>query len=387
MPQVFPFLPTGAAKAGLLGFILFSLVTGSGCRTPPATSSSPPASIHVEPPGDGFASNSIQETRSRLATEAELAPEDSNAALRVALFDRDHNAIPQAERELKAARSRFPNSAEASFLLGTLYLNIGRTQEALAPLLSAANKAPGQADRQVMAGLACFRLDQYKEAERYVRRALKADSNDAAAYLLLARIYSNHGSAAQSQSAIKEYLKRSPDAAPGYYLQARMYYRQADAANAERSLLQALQSHQDEGDYWAMLGHIYGDLDNGVRLTEAIRCYKKAIDMKPHDSDLHASLGRSLMRLQQWDQAVGELQIAMRTAPDPGPLLYSLGHSLLHAGHTEEGHGALAQYQAYEEYIRGSARLKGAIKANPGGSREPLCACTALSTLSAIRSG
>lgn len=352
-----------AGKACLLGLVTFPLVAGSGCRTHPAVSPSSAPSTPIQ--GGDASARSATETRARLAVEAELAPENPDAALRLALFDRDHGALSQAEQELQAVQKRFPDSAEASYQLGTLYLNLGRTEEAAAPLLAAAGRERGRADMQVMAALACFRLNRYGEAERYAQAALKADPNSATAYLLLARVYSNHGTAAQSLAAIQEYLKRASDAAPGYYLLARMYYRQGDAANAERSVQRALHSHSDEGDYWALLGHIYGDLNNGARLTEAIACYEKARDLKPHDSEIHAALGRSLMRRQQWEQAVGELRIAMQNAPDPGPLLYSLGHSLLRAGHSEEGRSALKQYQAYQEYIRGSARLKGAIKAHP----------------------
>ena len=364
MPRVSSLPYREAEKTCLLGLLACLSLAGLACgpqHIASPSSSSPP----VDAQGNIMPTRNATEIRAQLAVAVELAPEDPQAALRLALFDRDHAAISQAEQELKAVRKRFPQNAEASYQLGMLSLNIGHAAEAAPLLLEAAKREQGRAEVQVMAGLACFRLDRYREAEIYARAALKADSNSAGAYLLLARIYSNHGSAAQSRSAIKEYLKRSADPAPGYYLLARMYYRQADAANAERAIQQALQSHQDEGDYWALLGHIYGDLNNGVRLTEAIAGYKKALTEKPADSDVHASLGRALMRTQQWDQAIGELKIAMQNASDPGPLLYSLGQSLLRAGHAEEGHAALAQYQAYQEYVRNSARLKGAIRAKP----------------------
>jgi predicted Zn-dependent protease len=353
----------GTEKACLFGLIAFPVLIGSGCRTPNAVS--PPSSPPSTTPGNALPSQSAAETRARLAAQAELAPEDPNAALRLALFDRDHDAVSQAEQELKAIHAHFPTSAEASYQLGSLYLNLGHPEEAAAPLLAAAAREQGRAEIQVMAALTCFRLDRSAEAERYARAALKVDSNNAAAYLLLARVYSSHGTAAQSQAAIQEYLKRASAPAPGYYLLARMYYRQADAANAERALQRALQSDPENGDYWALLGHIYGDLNNGARLAEAITAYKKALALKPHDSEVHASLGRALMRGQHWEEAAGELRLAMQSAPDPGPLLYSLGHSLLRAGHSDEGRSALNQYQSYQEYIRSSARLKGAIKANP----------------------
>lgn len=345
------------------GAVALMLLSGSACRPPSAVAPLPGPSAGVQ--RNELPAPSDEETRARLAAEAELAPEKPAPALRLALFDRDHGAVPQAEQELQAIRRRFPDSAEASFQLGTLYVNAGNAAEAAAPLRDAAQHEPGRADIQVMAALACFRLSRYGEAERYARAALKADPNSAAAWLLLARIYSNSGSAAQSRSAIQEYLKRATDPAPGRYLLARMYYRQADAPNAERALRTALQAHPEEGDYWALLGHVYGDLNNGARLTEAVTCYKKALELKPRDAETHAALGRALMREQQWEQAVAELRTAIRNAPDPGPLLYSLGRSLLRAGHAEEGNAVLVQYQAYQEYIRGAAQRKGAVQANP----------------------
>ena len=343
--------------------LVLSLLISFAYRT--ARMASPPSPPRIPLKGSNFGSQSASEKRARLVAKAELSPDDPAPALILALFDREQGALPEAEQELRAVRKRFPNSVEAAYQLGALYLNAGRNEEAAEPLLDAAGRAQERAEIQVIAALACFRLNRYTEAERYARATLRVDPANSAAYLLLARVYSSHGTAAQSQAAIHAYLSRASDPAPGYYLLARMYYRQGDAANAESSVRRALQAHEGEADYWALLGRIYGDLNNGARLNEAIPCYQKALAIKPHDSEIHAALGRALMRSQQWEPAVQELRLAMQAAPDPGPLLYSLGHSLLRAGHAEEGQDILNQYQAYQEYHRLSTRLKGAIKADP----------------------
>jgi len=343
--------------------LVLGLLIGFAYRTVRVLS--PPVPPRLPVRGGYFGAQSAAEMRARLVAKAELSPDDPEPALSLALFDRQRGALPEAEQELRAARERFPNSVDVAHQLGALYLNVGRNEEAAEPLVDAARRARGRAEIQVMAALACFRLGRYPEAEQYARATLRAKPESSAAYLLLARIYSSHGTAAQSQAAIQAYLSRASDPAPGYYLLARMYYRQGDAARAESSLQRALQGHEAEADYWALLGHIYGDLNNGTRRNEAILCYRKALAIKPHDPEIHAALGRALMRSQEWEPAVQELRIAMQNASDPGPLLYSLGHSLLRAGHAEEGRTKLGEYQAYQEYHRISARLKGAIKADP----------------------
>ncbi len=111
---------------------------------------------------------SAAETRARLAAAVQAAPQDPRAYLRLALFDRDANNLPAAEQELRALWHKFPRFAEGPYQLGLLYLNLGQNDEALAPLQAAARLLPNQADPQVMAGLACFRLERYEEARRYV---------------------------------------------------------------------------------------------------------------------------------------------------------------------------------------------------------------------------
>src|SRR5262249_55710221 len=160
------------------------------------------------------------------------------------------------------------------------------------------------------------------------------------------------GTAQKAIAALNEYFKRSKDPAPGYYLMGRLYYRQSDASNAERYLLQATQAAPNNPDFWAMLGHVYVDLQNGKRLVEGLACYEKALALRPQDWETLAALGRAEMQQQKSESAIAHLKSALQYAPDPGPLLYSLGQALLRGGHEEEGRRTLAEYQDYLEYSR-----------------------------------
>jgi tetratricopeptide (TPR) repeat protein len=358
-----PSLRPGFLSGRLFVLALFPGLLCSGCGARPAAPAVPaphPRPVSAPPPG-----LSAVEARAQLVGAIRIRPDDPQASLNLALFDRDAGDTPQAEQELTALWKRFPHFAAGPYHLGTLSLNLGRNEAALPPLRAAADLAKEDAEIQVMAGLACFRLGRYEEARQYAQRAIRIDPQSASPYLLLTRIYSNHGTAAQSQAALNAYLKRAKDPAPGYYLMGRFYYRQFDPADAERCLQRALAADPKNADYLAMLGHIYGDLKNGARLTEGIALYAQALAIRPDDWETQAALGRALMQRQQWEPAISHLQAATRLAPDPGPILYSLGQALLRGGHADEGRRMLVEYQAYRDYTSGAEKFKQQAAAHP----------------------
>jgi len=270
-------------------------------------------------------------------------------------MDQGAGDLQRAERDLKAIRTRFPRNATAPYLLGTLYLNLNRNAEAIEPLITAAHLNARNMDAQLMAGLACFRAGHYEQAISYTDRAIKIAPTASAPYLLQARIFANHGTVEQGVTALRNYLARAKNPAPGYYMLGRLYYRRRRRTEAENAIRRALQADPNNADYWAILGHIYCELEGGVNSQQGIDAYNKALELRPGDGETHAALGRALMNLRQWDEAVLHLRTALANSPDPAPVLYSLGTALMRSGHQDEGRRILAEYATAQKY-RSQAR-------------------------------
>ncbi len=344
----------------------FALAAGLGCgsrHAPAASNAKPvqatPASVTVAPPP------TADQVRAQLTEAVKTMPDDPNAQLELALFYRNTNDLPAAERELNACWQRFPRFPRAPYYLGLLYLTHSREADAVAPLQAAAALAPHDPQVQINAGLACFRTGQRDQALRYAQAAIRIDPQVAEAYMLLARLYDHHGTANLALANLQTYLRYSPNPAPGYYLLGRIYASQADRDKALLWTQRAVTADPKNAEFLLTLGRIYYELYNATHADDGIRCYQQALELDPNYSDAHLYLGRALVRQRKWEEAIPHFQAALRTASDTGPIYYDLGQALIKTGQIDEGQKALAAYNTYREYNDGVAKLRSDIAAAP----------------------
>jgi tetratricopeptide (TPR) repeat protein len=340
--------------------LCFCLLTGCGSEKPAA----PPKSVPAAPAAASSALSPV-EARARLVAAVNTSPDNPNAYLKLAQFDRDNNNLPDAEATFQTLRQKFPRFFEGTYQLGLLYLNTSRNEEAIAPLKAAVELKRDHVEAHTMLGLAYFRLGRYPDALKAAQEANRLNPNEAAPYLLMARIYSNKGTAEQVTNAVQAYLKRSNTPAPGYYFLARLYYRRADKPKALDYIRRAVRLDPENPDYIAMQGRIYGELGTPAEQAEGRQYLEQALTRKPDDWEIHEALGRLLMREQMFEEAIGHFRAALKTAPNMGPILYTLGQALQRAGHTEEGQRVLTEYQAYREYTQGLESRKRAVQSAP----------------------
>ncbi len=363
LQQRFDYRSLYQATAFLAALLLLAC-PGCGSRRAPAAANAnaahvTPASISAAPP------LTADQVRAELENAVKAMPDDPQARLELALFYRNTNDLPDAERELIACWKRFPKFPRAPYYLGLLYLTHGRDLDAVAPLLAAAALSPQDALVQVNAGTACWQAGRQEQALNYARIALRIDPKVPDSYMLLARLYDHHGTADLALSNLRTYLQYSPNPAPGCYLMGRIYARQADRENALLWLQRAIAADPKNTEFLVTLGRIYYELFNTTHAEDGINCYRQALELDPNAWEAHLYLGRALADRREWEEAITHFRAALRTTDDPGPIYYDLGQALVKAGQQDEGRKALAEYKAYHEYTNGIEKLRGAVNAAP----------------------
>lgn len=74
----------------------------------------------------------------------------------------------------------------------------------------------------------------------------------------------------------------------------------------------------------------------GERYQEAYEAYSRYIELRPGEPDMRNALGRSLLALNRYEDAIEHLRIASSQDPENGTYLDDLCEGLLKAGRTEE---------------------------------------------------
>ncbi len=198
-----------------------------------------------------------------------------------------------------------PDNSFAHNNLGSYYLDIQRTNDALPQFLAAVELAPYYAEARHNLGMVLAWKGQIDEAITQYREAIHLKQDYAAAHYNLGLALGGKG---KIDEAIQEYEKA--------------IHLKPDFAQAHNNLGLALSRK--------------GQFD------EAIRHYHEAIRLRPNSPTAHNNLGAALGGKGQIDEAIGQFQEAIRLKQDFAEAYNNLGSALAGKGQIEE---AIRQFQ------------------------------------------
>ena len=88
-----------------------------------------------------------------------------------------------------------------------------------------------------------------------------------------------------------------------------------------------------EARYWRMLGYVRLKLE---RPTDAIDCFRQAVQIDPQDTEAHNYLGVTLARLGRYAEAAAQFEFLARDNPDNATARMNLGSALARQGRVGE---------------------------------------------------
>ena len=170
-------------------------------------------------------------------------------------------------------------------------------------------------------GLSLFRTvsaDTYRQARKCFEDALGEDPNSAQIHAMLACVHAIEGRFHWTDDRDRS-LQMAKDHAD-----------------------QALAIDEDTADAWGALGYWHMGY---LRLDDSVASYKRAVELSPDHADLRALYALALTFAERPDEAVREMETAMRLNPlDPGWYFGVLGHAYRYAGRLEDALSILFQY-------------------------------------------
>ncbi len=219
--------------------------------------------------------------------------------------------------------------------------------------------------RVIMAlGVAYWKEDKLDEAEKYLRKALAADPDNAYAHYNLSLVLKEKN---QLDEALRHNLA-ALDLLPGdevfltglgtLYDDMKLYDKAVEA------LVKAIKLKPDYELAHEILGSIY---ISQKKLDEAIREFKVALELSPHSTSAHNNLGSAYELMGKYEMAGPEYKEALRLNPaDP------LAHYNLAVVYNKTGDkkGAVEHYREYLKYTPDAPNRKaveGEIERLSGG--------------------
>ena len=226
------------------------------------------------------------------------------------------NDFTGAETLLKKAIDKDPKNYQAWFDLGFVLNRLGRVEDSIHAYRQSVAAKPDVFETNLNLGLMLVRFNS-PEAERYLRAATGLKPTDhveegqARAWLALAHLEEN----TKPEDALAAYRKASEltPKDPEPHLSAGLLHerqKEFSAAEAEYKQVLALDSHSTEAAIG--LTNIY--MKSG-RLGDAEPLLLRLATERPDDAGIHLQLGRVLAAQSKKDDAITEIQTALKLAP------------------------------------------------------------------------
>lgn len=181
-------------------------------------------------------------------------------------------------------------------------------------------------------GLAALKLGNNEEAIRAFRVAVDKDPNDTSARSMLAiSLFSEHqyADAAKAFGSVGDAVYRDPRMAYAYaYSLARINDPQKTV-----EVLNHLTSQPLPKEMWMTAGDVYTQVDD---YEDALRCFRKAIELDPNMDRAHHFAGVALIRLGRPSEAIPELEAELKLSPNDPDTQYNLAYAMLETSQKDQ---------------------------------------------------
>lgn len=222
---------------------------------------------------------------------------------------------PLTLREIAAAQIAVhsaPDSEANLVSLASLYLRVGRNQNAIQTLQPFLKAHPDARKIQSLLAAADLRDEQYAAARDLAEQALRT-GRDAALVEILA----------MAELGLQ------------------------DTASAERLFQEALALNPDSAEADLQLGRLY--VNQRKRLPEAISLLKKARTLAPNLAGIDATLGSAFLNSGDGQQAVAALESAIKTDPKNAGSYYLLASVYRQLHEEDKAQVALAAFNTHKK--------------------------------------
>jgi tetratricopeptide (TPR) repeat protein len=267
----------------------------------------------------------------------------SSSDLAQAKADLDHGQYTDADRKLRDYLSAHPSSVDAKYLLAFTLFRENKAADSLKEYTEAAKQhAPHAADLKTVA-LDYVLLNDYTDAEHWIRYSLSLDANDPEAWYEAGRIEYTLNYFRPALEAFERSLQLDPASVKaennrGLALEALNQIDDATAAFRKALAMQASSPHPSEQP---MLNLATVLIDRN-QLDEALPLLQQAQQIAPRDWKILAQLGRLYTLKDNLSAAREVLERAVEIEPQKSSLHFQLGQVYKKLGESEKAQAEFA---------------------------------------------
>lgn len=267
-------------------------------------------------------------------------------ALERAIINHHAGNLQEAERFYRAVLVNCPSYGVGWKMLGAALLQLGRSADALEPLMKATALLPRDPEAHNNLGTALRALGELEESAESYRQALALDQSYAEPHSNLGVVLKDLGRLEESVASYRRALELNPNSAEAHSNMGVTLKELGWLNEAEWSFRRALEIKPAFAEVFSNLGMILFDLG---RLADAENSCRQALNIKPNLPEALCNLGVILTHLGRHDEAEAMLRRALELTPYSCAALNSLALLLNAQGKSMQALNAIQQSLQIEE--------------------------------------
>jgi len=242
--------------------------------------------------------------------------------------------MEEAETAYRAILRQSPERPEAMHLLGVLYGEMGRFDEALRLLADAIARRPGDAIYYSNLGETWRRCGRLQEARECLQMALHLNPKHADSHNNLGLVWQQLGRMEEAADCYQAAIDADPGHINAHGNLGYIRTRQERLSEAVAAYKRALELQPDNAGVYNNLGSVLLRLG---RVEQAVACFRRAVELDGGMVMAMANLATALDRLGRTDKALQLFDSLLRRHPDQAGYHVGRAPLLLKQGDFAEG--------------------------------------------------
>lgn len=274
----------------------------------------------------------------------QTAPSEESANnLAQAKASLDHGQYADADKQLRDHLATYPADVEAKYLLAFALFKENKPSDSLKEYTDAARQRSPRAAELETVALDYVLLNDYTDADHWIRYSLSMDANDAEAWYEEGRIEYTLNLFQPALDAFQRSLQLDPASVKaennlGLTLEGLNRVDEAITAYHKAIAMQATSSQPSEQPFLNLATVL---IDRG-QLSEAQHFLQQAVHIAPNDWKILAQLGRLYTEQGDLAKARNVLERAVSIEPQRGSLHYQLGQVYKKSGESVKAQAEFA---------------------------------------------
>ena len=299
--------------ASLVGFLFAQTVLTAGFAQ---TSRGNPAgalergSCGGRPPGSPIDPKKFQQSLRPLQDRLRSAPEDPGLHHQLGLLYESQNQFMEAIGQYREAVHLDSSSEKFTLALASIFFHCWHNQQAI----------------EVLQGF------------------LRTRPDSLAAIRLLCRVHVREGKYDRALRLAKEYVRLDRGDSYGHYLLGLGHNGLGEFEDARNGFERSVELNPSFADAYVKLGLLYSG--DSTTFPQAVANLRKAVELGLTRPDVRKDLGFVLLKLGQYQEAIAELELALKESPDYIEPYYLLADAYRKLGMKEKVASAMERFQA-----------------------------------------